>query len=152
MRQVTLRLQVADESARKGTTFSACLAIRIRTTLEDLDGNDDGMPALHPRHPERRRRPRKGIGHRLNISKILPLPPISVIIRTAAGSSVRSGVPPVIARFFLRLFVLRDCVRELLVRGRMARHVPSERMSRPTRRHHASAEQLLANGRILQLR
>ncbi|KAL0111464.1 hypothetical protein PUN28_012985 [Cardiocondyla obscurior] len=34
----------------------------------------------------------------------------------------------------------------------MARHVPSEWMSRPTRRHHASAEQLIATGRILQLR
>ncbi|KAL0131988.1 hypothetical protein PUN28_000038 [Cardiocondyla obscurior] len=28
--------------------------------------------ALHPRHPERRRRPRKGIGRRRNNSKILP--------------------------------------------------------------------------------
>ncbi|KAL0103586.1 hypothetical protein PUN28_017690 [Cardiocondyla obscurior] len=34
----------------------------------------------------------------------------------------------------------------------MARHVPAERMSRPTRRHHASAEQLIATGRNLQLR
>jgi len=44
MRQVTLRSPAGSRrSARKRTTLSACLAILNRTTLEDLDNdnNDD---------------------------------------------------------------------------------------------------------------
>ncbi|KAL0128043.1 hypothetical protein PUN28_003344 [Cardiocondyla obscurior] len=43
---------------------------------------------------------------------------------------------------FIFFFFFRKCVRECLVRGRMARHVPSERRSRPGG-HLASAEQLI---------
>ncbi|KAL0104288.1 hypothetical protein PUN28_017189 [Cardiocondyla obscurior] len=96
----------------------------------------------------------KGTVLRRSSSTDLGLLYIPDILRGGGGLGKASGIDATSRKYYSAVIAEINDLNEpqpCPVRGRMARHVPSEWRSR-SGGHHASAEQLIATGSILQLR